>query len=348
MELAVFHSLQAPTQFGVSPEQVYGEALDQIVRAEELGFSQVWLTEHHFMADGYCPSPMIAAAAIAGRTARIRIGQGIVLLPLYGHPLKLAEDAAVLDVISGGRFELGVGMGYRKEEFEGFGLDIRSRRRRMDEGIDIIRQAWAGERFSYEGTYYQVHGARLTPQPVQKPHPPLWLGAGSRKARVKIAAMGLPLLISLVTTVEETQAEFADYTQALVDLGRDPGEHPRALIREYYVAASAQQAWGEVRPYLQYVYRDVYPPNWLRLLASDGKGGTRRVTDPNDPYFDSEEFRRDRFIIGDPEHCARELRRYRDQVGVDTLILRMQYPGQPASQVARSLELTAAEVMPRM
>lgn len=348
MELGVFHSLQAPPEFGATPGRVYGEALDQIVRAEELGFSQAWLTEHHFMDDGYCPSPMIAAAAIAGRTSRIRIGQAIVLLPLYGHPLRLAEDAAVLDVLSGGRLELGIGMGYRAEEFAGFGLELRSRRRRMDEGIAIVRRAWTGERFSYEGMHYQVRDARLRPRPLQRPHPPLWLGAGTPQARAKVARMGLPLLISLITTVEETRREFADYTDALVEAGRDPSAYPRALIREYYVADDAERAWAEVRPYLGYVYREVYPPRWLRLVADDGAGGTRRVTDPNDPYLRSAAFARDRFIVGDPEHCARELARYRDEVGVERLILRMQYPGQPAAQVERCLELTAAEVVPRL
>lgn len=348
MELGVFHSLQAPAAFGVTPERVYGEALEHIQHAEGVGFAHAWLTEHHFMDDGYCPSPMIAAATIAGRTSRIRIGQGIVLLPLYGHPLKLAEDAAVLDLMSNGRLDLGVGMGYREAEFAGFGLTLSSRRRRMDEGIEIIRRAWTGERFSYEGRYYQVRDAKLSPLPVQRPEPPLWLGAGTPRARAKVAQMGLPLLISLVTTVDETRAEFEDYTQAVVATGRDPREFRRALIREYYVAEEGERAWEEVKPYLGYIYREVYPPQWLRLLAEDGAGGVRRVRQADDPWLQSPEFARDRFIIGDPEHCASEIARYRDELGVDLLLLRMQYPGQPASQVERSLELTAKEVMPRL
>jgi len=348
VELGVFHSLQAPDAFGVTPARVYGEALEQIQHAEALGISHAWLTEHHFMDDGYCPSPMIAAATIAGRTERMRIGQGIVLLPLYGHPLKLAEDAAVLDVLSNGRLELGVGMGYREAEFSGFGLELSSRRRRMDEGIEIIRRAWTGEQFSYDGRYYQVNDAVLSPLPVQRPGPPLWLGAGTPKARAKVAQMGLPLLISLVTTFEETRAEFADYTEALAVAGHDPAEFRRALIREYYVAEDAERAWNEVKPYLGYVYREVYPPHWLRLFADDGAGGKRRVRQVDDPWLQSPEFARDRFIIGDPEHCASEIARYRDELGIDLLILRMQYPGQPASQVERSLELTGREVMPRL
>src|SRR5437588_663016 len=199
---------------------------------------------------------MTAAAAIAGRTKNIRIGQGVVLLPFYGHPLKLAEDAAVLDVISGGRFELGIGRGYRPHEFAGFGLNQKQRRSMTDEGIEIIRRAWSGERFSFSGKHYQVNDVRLTPTPVQKP-PRLWLGAGTPSSR-------------------------------------------------------------------------------------------RRVTDPYDAYFESDNFRRDRHIIGDPEFCAGELRRYRDEANIEIMILRMQFPGQPTAQVMRSLELLAREVIPRV
>lgn len=348
MRYAVFYSLQAPPEFGVTPQQVYAEALDQIQRADELGLHQVWLTEHHFMDDAYCPSPMIAAAAIAGRTKRIRIGQGVVLLPFYGHPLKLAEDSAVLDVLSAGRFELGVGRGYRPHEFTGFGLNQKRRRSMTEEGIEIIRRAWTGEQFSFTGRHYEVKDARLTPLPVQKPHPPFWLGAGTPSARRRVAEQGHPLLVSLITNLEETKAEFGDYTQALWDFGRDRAQFPRALIREFYVAEDFHQAWEEVKPYFLYVYRKVYCPPWIPFFDENPDGSHRRVTDPNDTYFESENFRRDRHIIGDPEFCARELSRYRDEAKIDIIILRMQFPGQPMAQVMRSLELLTAEVIPRV
>jgi alkanesulfonate monooxygenase SsuD/methylene tetrahydromethanopterin reductase-like flavin-dependent oxidoreductase (luciferase family) len=331
----------------VTPQQVYAEALDQIARADELGLHQVWLTEHHFMEDAYCPSPMIAAAAIAGRTKNIRIGQGVVLLPFYGHPLKLAEDAAVLDVLSGGRFELGLGRGYRPHEFAGFGVNQKQRRAMTEEGIEIIRRAWTGERFSFQGKHYQVNDARLTPLPVQKP-PRLWLGAGTPSARRKVAEKGLPLLVSLVTNLEETKAEFGDYTQSLRDCGRDPAQFPRALIREFYVAEDSRRAWEEVKPYFLHVYRKVYCPPWVPFFDVNPDGSRRRVTDPGDPYFESENFRKDRHIIGDPEFCAHELRRYRDDANIEIMILRMQFPGQPMAQVTRSLELLVKEVIPRV
>ena len=348
MQYAIFYSLEAPPEFDVTPEQVYADALDQIAYADALGLHQVWLTEHHFMDDAYCPSPMIAAAAIAGRTKKIRIGQGIVILPFYGHPLRLAEDTAVLDVISNGRFELGIGRGYRPHEFAGFGLNRKQRRGMTDEGLAILHRAWTGERFSFSGKHYQVDNARLAPLPVQKPHPPLWLGAGTPTARRQVAEGGYPLLISLVTTLEETKAEFDDYTQALLACGRNPADFPRALIREFYVAEDQQQAWNEVKPHFLHIYRKVYCPPWLRFFDRNPDGSLRKVTDPNDPYFESAAFRQDRHIIGDPEFCANELRRYKDEAKIDIMILRMQFPGQSMDHVMRSLELLVKEVIPRV
>lgn len=348
VKYSIFYSLQAPEEFGATPQRVYAEALDQIERADELGFHQVWLTEHHFMDDAYCPAPMIAAAAIAGRTRKIRIGQGVVLLPFYGHPLRLAEDTAVLDVASGGRFELGIGRGYRPHEFAGFGVDIKHRKAMTDEGLEILRRAWSGERFSFSGVHYQVNDARLSPVPVQQPHPPLWLGAATAKSRRQVAEGGYPLLISLITNIAETQQEFGDYTESLVRCGRDPADYPRALIREFYVAEDAETAWREVKPHFLHIYRKVYCPPYLPFYDENPDGTPRLVTDPADGYFESERFRRDRHIIGDPEFCARELRRYRDEVGVENMILRMQFPGQPMEQVMRSLELLAKEVIPRV
>ncbi len=348
MKYSIFYSLQAPAEFGVSPAQVYSEALDQIEYADQLGFHQVWLTEHHFMDDGYCPSPMIAAAAIAGRTRQIRIGQGVVLLPFYGHPLRLAEDTAVLDLASCGRFELGVGRGYRSHEFDGFGVNIKHRKAMTDEGLEILRLAWSGERFSFSGKHYQVNNARLAPRPIQQPHPPVWLGAATAKSRRQVAEGGYPLLISLITDVEETKAEFADYTASLVACGRDPKDFPRALIREFYVAEDNEQAWREVREHFLHIYRKVYCPPHLPFYDTNADGSTRLVTDPADEYMESERFRRDRHIIGDPDFCARELRRYRDEVGVENMILRMQFPGQSHAQVVRSMELLKNEVIPRV
>ncbi len=348
MKYSVFYSFQAPKEFGISPERLYHEGLEQIAIADDLGFHQVWLTEHHFMNDGYCPSPMIAAAAIAGRTRNIRIGQGVVLLPFYGHPLKLAEDTAVLDVISGGRFELGIGRGYRQHEFEGFGIDIKHRKAMTLEGLEIMKLAWSGEHFDFSGDFYTVRNAKLAPTPVQKPHPPLWLGAVSPTVRRELGHSGHHLLVSLITDLDETNQEFKDYEDALVESGRRVEDYPRALIREFYVAEDSETAWREVKPYFLHIYRKVYCPPHLPFYHRKPDGSKRLVDDPKDSYFESADFRQNRHIIGDPEFCANEIRRYRDEANIDNIILRMQFPGQPNDQVRRSLELLSNEVIPRV
>ena len=346
MRFGLLYSFEAPAEFGVGPAQVYAEALAQIAEADRRGLDEIWLTEHHFFDDGYCPSPMMAAATVAAVTEHVRICQGIVVLPLYGHPLKLAEDCAVVDNISGGRFELGVGQGYRRDEFEGYGYAYGERRGRYLEGLDILQRAFRGERFSFEGRYYQVFDAKLTPPPVQNPSPPIWVGAATPTTRRRVAEDGHRLLISLLTDLDHTRAQFDDYRAALTAVGRNEADEPIALIREFYVADSWDQAWEEVRPHLMHTYRNVYAPPGVSMVERMPDGRRRPVTDLDDPFYDSEAFWRDRFIIGDPDFCIQEIRRYRDEVGVTDLVLRLQHPGLSNERAMRSLQLLTEVVIP--
>ncbi len=335
MELGLLYSLQAPERFGVTPSQVYADALDQLewVDRHAPGIASVWLTEHHGFADGYLPSPMIVAGAIAARTRRLRIAQGIVLLPLYGHPLRLAEDAAVLDVLSDGRFELGVGMGYRQDEFDSFGLDLRTRKGRFEEGLAILEQALTGARFSFEGRYYTVLDGMVTPVPVQRPMP-LWLGAATPLARRRVAERGHNLLISLLTDIDHTRAQFTDF--------RAHGSGGRtALIRECWIGTL-----DEVLPHLHYTYREVYAPPHAMFVERAPGGGRRQVTDAADPFYDGPGFWTDRFIIGSADEVAAEICRYRDELGIDELVLRLAHPGVSHERQLKALRTLAEEVVP--
>ncbi len=156
----------------ISFQELYRESLAQVEAAERLGFDSIWLTEHHFTDDGYLPALMPAAAAIAARTTRVTIGTYVLLAPFF-HPLKLAEDAAFVDVVSGGRLRLGIGLGYRAEEFEGFGVPRPQRLGRTLETIEILKLAWTGERFSFDGKYFKFRDVRVLPRPMSRPHPEL-------------------------------------------------------------------------------------------------------------------------------------------------------------------------------
>jgi alkanesulfonate monooxygenase SsuD/methylene tetrahydromethanopterin reductase-like flavin-dependent oxidoreductase (luciferase family) len=210
----------------VAPEKrslsdVYAETFELIALADELGLDHVYLTEHHFVDDGYCPSLLPLAAAVAARTRRIRISSYVFLLPLH-HPLRVAEDVAVVDVISGGRMELGVGAGYRREEFEAFGVPRQSRRARMDEGCEILLRAWTEDGWSFEGTQYRLRNVSLRPKPLQKPHPPLLISARNPFAARRAGRFGTPLLIAPPPYVTDEHAVYAAYAEERRRRGHDP------------------------------------------------------------------------------------------------------------------------------
>ncbi len=173
VNFGLWYDFRNPEPWAVPFEQLYADVLDQLVEAERLGFDSMWMTEHHFCEDGYTPSPLVMAAAIGARTKRLRIGTNLMILPLH-DPVRIAEDAATVSLLTGGRFDLGVGIGYRQVEFDQFGRKIKQRPSLIEEAIEVIRRAWAGERINFEGKRFTVGDFRITPVPE---HPPrLFLG----------------------------------------------------------------------------------------------------------------------------------------------------------------------------
>lgn len=332
MKFGLMFSFEAPEEFGTTPVQVYKESLEQVQYAEELGYDSVWVTEHHFTPNGYCPSPLIAGAAMASRTQRIKVGQCILLLPLYGHPLRLAEDVAVLDVLSEGRAILGIGAGYRQQEFAGFGVPIDKRKVIMDEGLEIVLRAWTEERFSYRGKYYSLEDAAVTPKPVQRPHPPLWVGTPSRAGKRRAARLGLPFLHSL-GPLNRIKEDFEEYRQMLATYGHDPSGVEMGFIRSVYITEEFGQAWDDVRPH--FIYQ--------RTVTYGGPGSAQF----NDPSVSSREGQHGRWIFGDPEFCIEELEHCQSELQPSLIILNMQLPGMEHRKVMASMELFAKQVMPR-
>jgi hypothetical protein len=176
-------SFQVHQGLGEPWDKAYREGIELAAEANRLGFDSIWVSEHHGEADGYCPSPVVACAALAVAAPDCRIGQAVALAPLHGHPLRLAEDLSVLDNLSGGRVEIGLGQGYRPAEFEMFGWPYARRTTAFEESLDILGLAWRGERFDYEGRVYKVKGGLLRPPPIKPGPPPLWIGAAAPVAR---------------------------------------------------------------------------------------------------------------------------------------------------------------------
>jgi alkanesulfonate monooxygenase SsuD/methylene tetrahydromethanopterin reductase-like flavin-dependent oxidoreductase (luciferase family) len=221
----------------VPPVELYATAIEMAVWADQRGFDTVQISEHHGSDDAYIPSPIVLAAAIASRTKHIRLRFGVIILPLH-DPLRLAEDLAVLDIISNGRVTASFGAGYVLSEFEMFGVDRGERGRLIEEGVAAIKAAWTGREFVYRG-----RRARVTPTPVQKPRPPIWLG-GSSAAAARRAAR----LADYFYAAEEHL--YAEYRFASIELGRDPGPWRSLGAGFFVVADNPEQEWDRMSPYI--------------------------------------------------------------------------------------------------
>ena len=201
LEFGLF--FQLPQADGQDVPSRYRDTIAQIVEADRLGFDLAWLAEMHFVREfSVLPSPLVVAAAAAAQTTRIRLGTGVALIPLV-QPIRAAEDAATLDIISGGRLEYGIGRGSIAEHFNGFGVAIGERAARFDEAIEVILQAWSDEPVNFHGRFFDYDNVRVVPKPVQRPRPPIRLAANSDESFERAIAEGWPVFASPITAFHE-------------------------------------------------------------------------------------------------------------------------------------------------
>jgi len=324
----------ARLQFGFIPTEgghAAREALEQVARAEELGFDSVWIEEHHAVVDHYWPSPLVVLAAFAARTTRLRLGTDILVAPLY-HPVRLAEDAAMVDVLSGGRLTLGLAIGYKPDEFALYGVELERRGARFEEQLRLLEALWRGEHVRAHGRYYAVEG-RLEPRPLQQPRPPLWIGGwGPRtlKRAAEYADAWIPGPTADLARLQAGKATFLAHRRAA---GRaEPAEWP--LTREVIVADTDREARALAERHLMVAYRAEYAGGWRHPFIDAALAA------------DLDRLMADRFVVGDPARCVEQIRRFVDGYGVTHLICRMFFPGMPHRAILRGLELLAREVMP--
>ena len=214
VNFGLWYDFRNPDPWRIPFETLYEQCLEQIVEAERLGFDSVWMTEHHFCDDGYTPSPLVIGGAIGARTQRMRIGTNLMVLPLH-NPIRIAEDAATLSLLTKGRFDLGVGIGYRDLEFRQFGRELKQRPSVVEEAIEVIRRAWSGEPINFEGKRFQVGDVRVTPAPEHVPK--LYLGAMAEPAIDRVARVADGFL--------STGGIGQDvYLECLKKHGRDPAQ----------------------------------------------------------------------------------------------------------------------------
>lgn len=330
--------MQTHQELPYTHPELYKNTLEQVKLAEKVNFESAWISEHHFLDDGYCPSPAVTAAAMAAVTTRIRIGSAGIILPLH-NPLKVAEDAAVVDNISNGRFDLGVVLGYRKEEYEGMGVPMRERPSRMDEGIEVLENALRGEKFSYEGKRYKFENAKLTPRPVQNPIP-LYVGAFEEPAIRRAGRFGYPLLIGPGRTLEMARDTLGFYNDEARKSGRDPDSVEHILLRETFVSSSRKKAVEGGNKYIISMYKFYFSLGVKMFVRG------KQLTGLDDPLF--KHLAEDRFIIGTPEDCIGEIKKYRDELGIKYIVCRMVFPQAPHDVISGLIKTFGKKVIPNI
>ena len=239
--MGVVYDFRNPPESEMRTPDFYAAILEQVTWLDSLGLDLVWFTEHHFVDDGYLPSWIPVASAMAARTRHVRFSCDVCLLP-FNHPIRLAEDLAVLDNLSNGRVEVGVGLGYAVHEFRGFGLPVSHRLSYTDEGLEVLTRAFTGERFSFHGRRYHCTDARITPGYVQPGGPPLWVAALAEAGALRAARFGANLL------PQGPRGRALDpWLAELRTSGRDPAGYRVGIIRSCLVTDDPEPDWPPVR-----------------------------------------------------------------------------------------------------
>jgi alkanesulfonate monooxygenase SsuD/methylene tetrahydromethanopterin reductase-like flavin-dependent oxidoreductase (luciferase family) len=309
------------------------EILSWVGWSRDAGFDYLTTGQHFLSAPYQMLQPLPLLARLAPEAGDLGL-VATVILPLH-QPVELAELTATVDVITGGRLTVSASRGYREPEFEAFGVAPSEATARMVECLECLVGLWSGEEFSYRGRHHRLDRARIGVLPVQRPHPPIWIAANADAAVRRAARLGLPWHVNAHADHATVERQVGLYREAAREAGHVP-DVALPMERELYCAPTRAQALEEAAGYLEAKY------------ATYAGWGQDRVL-PGAARFPAsfEELARDRFIVGSPEDCVRELRRYA-RLGVGSCHLRMNWPGMPASLSRRSLERFAAEALPAL
>jgi alkanesulfonate monooxygenase SsuD/methylene tetrahydromethanopterin reductase-like flavin-dependent oxidoreductase (luciferase family) len=315
MKVGLFLNTQFPAGDNVVAR--IPELVEQVRLARDCGFASLWFP-HHFLT---APLQMLQIHTAMGyllpEAKGMLVGPNILILPLL-NPVHVAEESATLDVLSGGNYVLGVGLGYRETEFEAFNIPMKERAPRLEESIALMRRLWTGEKITHKGRFYTVTDAGISLKPARPGGVPIWMAAQVDVAIQRVARIGDAWMIVPVTPLGKVAEQMKVYRAALAETGRTADAFP--IIRECYVGANHQTAQEECRGPLQYKY-DAY--------ASWGMDAREKP-----PFAD---YARDRFIIGDASFVKEEVARYRETLGVDHFMMRCHWPGLEQAKVLASI-----------
>jgi alkanesulfonate monooxygenase SsuD/methylene tetrahydromethanopterin reductase-like flavin-dependent oxidoreductase (luciferase family) len=338
MDIGTFLLMQSPS--ARSSQEIYSRGIELAQAAETLGYRNVWLGEHHFSTYGYLSRPLQLASYIAAKTTRLRVGTAVIVVPLH-HPLLIAEEIAMLDLLSGGRCDIGLGRGYQRYEFERFGLQLDTEGKRWNESIDILLKAFEGKPFSYEGNLFKIPETSVFPRTLQKPHPPIWITAQSPYSLEAAVRRGFNVLTGGFGVSIDRLAEFGKLFERVVAEAK-PAKRPLVGVqRAIYVtkdAADAREAAEQAR--------------WNMRVTLSLRNNYERVEHGNaipvpaqtEPDMDD---LLDRYlIIGTPDTCIRQIKRLKDVVGITHFNCSFWLGDMEQARVLRSMELFSQEVMP--
>ena len=331
------------TMFTVREDGTQSEAFKEwfgvVQVAEDLGLDTFWIGESHVRPErAVMAAPLIGASAVAARTQRIKVGLAVQVLPL-ANPLRIAEEAAIVDHISEGRLEFGVGRSSFIDAYQGFNIPYDESRARFDESMEIILKAWTNEKFSYEGEFYQFKDVNLVPKPFQNPHPPVRVAVQSRDTFQLVGKMGWPIFIRLQMSVPVVQGLLEEYRVARQSAGFN-GPNDVVLLIPVYVAETEEKALEEPRESAIHQRRAV-----ADLLAT---AGTQEQYDrlKKVSEADYEEIQKS-VIFGTPETVTEKLKYYQQELGITGLALDLNPGGQlTTEQVKKSMRMLSEKVMP--
>jgi luciferase family oxidoreductase group 1 len=338
INFGTFLLMQSPS--ARSSQEIYARGLEIAQAAESLGFGNVWLAEHHFSTYGYLSRPVQLATYIAAKTSRIRVGTAVIVVPLH-HPLVIAEEIATLDLLAGGRVDIGLGRGYQPYEFERLGLDLESGRARWEESVDILLKAFTGRPFTYDGKLFKIPETSVFPQPLQQPHPPIWITAQSPESVEAAVRRGFNVLTGGFGVPIERMGEFRRLFDRLVAENKPPHPLRVGVQRAVYVAdnqADARSAAEEARWNMRVTL------SLRNQYERVEQGRAIPVPAPKEPDIDD---LLDRFlIIGTPDTVIRQIKRVEEVVGITHFNCSFWFGDLEHARVMRSMQRFASEVLP--
>ncbi len=330
MKVGVLQFFSWPGRHGPL-EEVYSRSLERIEVMDKGGFDAVWLAEHHFSTFSVCPSVHMMGTLAAARTKRLRIGTAVSLAALY-HPLRLAEEVALLDMLSGGRVNWGAGRGFAYSEFNAFGVPPQESAERFREAVDIVLKSWTEERFSFKGAHHSFDDVELLPKPLQRPHPPVWMAATSESAIDWAASRGFSILMDPHCTMQELGAKRRHYAQQLAAAGHSDRGRDIPMARLVALASTTAEAEVVARRGAEWLIESYAGPQHAhrKALPPRNYGGK----EPIQYYIDSV------ILHGTPAAVIEQVKRLEAEIGLNYLMCA------PLSR--ESFRLLADKVVPHL